>query len=92
MSSQVALERLEILWRKLEDEGRYVCANTVSVAIDEIKQLRDALTAYATLDEAHANCEECEGLGAPEACEKCFPLADAARLKMRAALAQPEHV
>lgn len=35
------LARLEILWRKLEDEGRYVSANTVSLAIDEIKRLTD---------------------------------------------------
>lgn len=35
------LERLEILWRKLDDEGRYVSANTVSVAIDEIKRLTE---------------------------------------------------
>lgn len=36
-STQEVLERLEILWRKLEDEGRYVSANTVSLAIDQIK-------------------------------------------------------
>lgn len=35
------LERLEILWRKLEDEGLYVRANTVGLAIEEIKKLRD---------------------------------------------------
>lgn len=40
-STQNVLERLEILWRKLEDEGRYVSANTVSLAIDEIKRLTD---------------------------------------------------
>lgn len=34
------LNRLEILWRKLEDEGRYVSANTVALAIEEIKRLR----------------------------------------------------
>lgn len=35
------LDRLEILWRKLEDEGMYVRANTVGLAIEEIKRLRD---------------------------------------------------
>lgn len=40
-STQEVLERLEILWRKLEDEGRYVSANTVSLAIDKIKQLTE---------------------------------------------------
>jgi hypothetical protein len=34
------IERLEVLWQKLEDEGRYVSANTVSLAINEIKRLR----------------------------------------------------
>lgn len=34
------IERLEILWRKLEDEGFYVSANTVALAIEEIKRLR----------------------------------------------------
>jgi hypothetical protein len=34
------LERLEILRRKLEDEGLYVRANTVALAIEEIKRLR----------------------------------------------------
>ena len=33
------LDRLEILWRKLEDEGLYVRANTVWLAIEEIKRL-----------------------------------------------------
>jgi len=31
------LERLERLWQKLEDEGRYTVANTVALAIDAIK-------------------------------------------------------
>lgn len=35
------LERLEILWHKLDDEGLHVRANTVALAIEEIKRLRD---------------------------------------------------
>lgn len=31
--------RLEILWRKLEDEGHYVSANTVALAIDALKAI-----------------------------------------------------
>lgn len=38
-STEQVLERLEILWRKLDDEGSYVSANTVALAIDEIKRL-----------------------------------------------------
>jgi hypothetical protein len=34
------LARLDVLWRKLEDEGLYVRANTVALAIEEIKRLR----------------------------------------------------
>ena len=37
-------------------------------------------------EEAHANCDECEGEGVPELCEKCFPLFDDARVKRRTAL------
>lgn len=32
------IERLERLWRKLEDEGRYTDANTVGLAIDQLKR------------------------------------------------------
>ena len=45
-----------------------------------------ALLAYETLDNQHANCEECEGEIPPELCEKYFPFADRARLQMRAVL------
>lgn len=38
-------------------------------------------------EETRANCDECEGEGPPELCEKCFPLFDDARVKRRAALA-----
>lgn len=44
-SSAEVLSRLEILWRKLEDEGLYVRANTVALAIEEIKRLQKELTA-----------------------------------------------
>lgn len=38
-STEEILARLEVLWHKLEDEGLYVRANTISLAIDEIKRL-----------------------------------------------------
>jgi hypothetical protein len=53
-------------------------------------EMFEALEAYERLDDAHANCDECEGLTQSEGCEKCFPLADDARLKMRAAIAKAE--
>lgn len=38
-TTEEVLARLEVLWRKLEDEGLYVRANTVWLAIEEIKRL-----------------------------------------------------
>ena len=35
-SDAILLERLEVLYRKLDDEGHYVSANTVALAIDRI--------------------------------------------------------
>lgn len=51
-------------------------------------EMYEALKAYSELDDKHANCEECDGELQPELCAECFPYADAARLKMRAALAK----
>lgn len=39
----VVLDRLEILWRKLEVEGFYVHANIVALAMDEIKRLSEMI-------------------------------------------------
>lgn len=39
-SADDLLDRLEVLLQKLEDEGMYVSANTVALAIEEIKRLR----------------------------------------------------
>ena len=41
--TQDVVDRLQILWHKLESEGMYVKANTVGLAIDEINQLRALL-------------------------------------------------
>jgi len=38
-STNEVLERLNILWKKLDDEGLYVRANTVALAIEEINRL-----------------------------------------------------
>jgi predicted Zn-dependent protease len=48
--------------------------------------LRDALRAAEKADKRANNCQEHEPEMAPESCEKCFPLADDARLKRWAAL------
>lgn len=56
----------------------------------EIIMQRDALLAALELTEAselaHANCDECEGEVEAELCQKCFPLADDARVARRAAI------
>ena len=49
LSDAGIIERLETLWRKLDDEGMYVSANTVSLAIDRIKQLTAASQSDAAL-------------------------------------------
>jgi hypothetical protein len=53
-------------------------------------ELLEALKAYQALDTQRMNCEDCEDCleQAPEACGKCFPFADDARLKMRAAISK----
>jgi hypothetical protein len=51
----------------------------------------DLLAAAQKLEAAetfNANCDECEGEGAPELCEKCFPLFDDARIARRLAIAK----
>lgn len=40
MASQYVLARLENLYRKLDEEGWHVNANTVALAIEEIKRLQ----------------------------------------------------
>ncbi|MCP4899716.1 MAG: hypothetical protein GY906_22350 [bacterium] len=47
-----------------------------------------ALKAYEKLDNKVANCEEHDPEDVPEKCEFCFPYADDARCKMRAAIAK----
>jgi hypothetical protein len=47
-----------------------------------------AAQALEKAEEAHANCEECEGEDIPEACPKCFPLFDDARVARRLAIAK----
>ncbi len=38
------VDRLKILWRKLEDEGHYVSANTVQLAVVRLMDLNKANT------------------------------------------------
>lgn len=56
--------------------------------IAAVPEMFEALKAYSLLDDFHANCKECDGLGQPEACSECFPYADDARCKMRVAIAK----
>ena len=52
----------------------------------EIAKLTAALQKAEEADQFHINCEECNGEETPEACARCFPLADDARLMRWAAL------
>jgi hypothetical protein len=51
-------------------------------------ELYEALALIEELDFSRDDCPECEGMGEAEACGLCFPKADDARIKRRAALAK----
>ena len=53
------IERLETLWLKLDAEGLYVSANTVSLAIDRIKQLTTAFQSDAACPSDDRQCADC---------------------------------
>lgn len=53
--------------------------------------LLEAAQLLEKAEEAHANCDECEGEEIPELCPKCFPLFDDARIKRRLAIAKFSH-
>ena len=53
------IERLETLWLKLDAEGLYVSANTVSLAIDRIKQLTTASQSDAACPSDDRQCADC---------------------------------
>jgi hypothetical protein len=58
---------------------------------NELRAERDALVKALQLqeaaEEAHANCDECNGEDVPELCPICFPLFDDARIARRGILA-----
>jgi len=57
--------------------------------MDLMQQLIEALKTAEKADRKHSNCEECMEVGqAAEACEKCFPSADDARVMRRTVLAE----
>lgn len=74
-------------WQRSDIHPLGMSANLAMEAADTIKGLRAALEALEAAELAHANCDECEGEGVPELCEKCFPLFDDARVMRRTALA-----
>ena len=80
-------------WDRVHDKNKRHAMNAV-LDLEEANKLNremyEALKAYEELDDKHANCEECEGEIQPELCAECFPYADSARLRMRAALLKAE--
>jgi predicted DNA-binding ribbon-helix-helix protein len=50
--------------------------------------LLDAATLLEAAESSRDGCEECDGEGEPEACGKCFPMFDDARVKRRLAIAK----
>lgn len=53
------------------------------LAADRLKALQDALQLQERAEEAHANCDECDGEEVPELCSLCFPRYDDARIRRR---------
>jgi hypothetical protein len=53
------IERLKVLWRKLEDEGHYVGANTVQLAVVRLEELANEMgTDYARDRDTHARADK----------------------------------
>jgi hypothetical protein len=59
-------------------------------ALAEKSELLAAAKKLEEAEDFNANCDECEGEGVPELCEKCFPLFDDARVMRRIAIAKAE--
>ena len=57
-------------------------ARLISAAPD----LVEAAILLEDAEDQRQHCDECEGEGEPEACGKCFPMFDDARVKRRLAL------
>lgn len=73
------------------ERGKYCTSFACSFAV--ARELFEAVKATEDMEDVHANCEDCEDRGAesPElGCERCFNLADDARLKRRAVMAKLE--
>lgn len=85
-----ANERAERAEKKLSVQDNFhthwVCREAYDALMCNAAQMRDALEKYHSLDEAIAACDEHAPEMAPESCGECFPIADDARLSMRAAL------
>lgn len=51
-------------------------------------ELLEALEKLEAAETFNANCDECEGDGVPELCQKCFPHFDDARVLRRLAISK----
>lgn len=61
-------------------------AAVIVKAVNNHDALVKALQLQEAAEEAHANCQECDGQEVPELCPVCFPLFDDARIARRGIL------
>lgn len=54
----------------------------------ELQRAREALKLQKDAEKAYAKCDDCDGYGDPEQCDKCFPLFKKARSARRVALSR----
>jgi len=72
-----------------EGEGPpYTISAANAKLIAAATELLDAAQKLEAAETFNANCDECEGEGVPELCEKCFPLFDDARIARRLAISK----
>lgn len=72
----------------LEGCPSYTNAHLIAAAPD----LLQAAVMLEAAEQSRDGCPECEGEGEPEACGKCFPAFDDARIARRLAIAKAEGV
>jgi hypothetical protein len=82
------VERLHALGLRREAEGLYTDQNICEEAVSVMSELLDACQLLERAEHNRQFCDECEDEGEPEACSKCFPAFDDARVKRRLAIAK----
>lgn len=70
------------------DHHEYASSKPNGHLIAAAPDMLEAVQLLEKAEDARQSCDECEGEGEPEACGKCFPMFDDARVKRRLAIAK----